>query len=103
MPSFGTTSVKYARNWVTVSHIFDTPVYTFSYVTSASVALQIWKISRTNEQKALETYDKLITASSTSFLDIIKEAGLKSPFEEETMKDIGRIINKYLVNESWGE
>ena len=94
---------SYARNWVTVSHIFDTPVYTFSYVTSASVALQIWKISRTNEQKALETYDKLITASSTSFLDIIKEAGLKSPFEEETMKDIGRIINKYLVNESWGE
>ncbi len=72
-----------ANNWFTVTHIFDAPFYTISYVTSASVAMQIWHAAQTDQDAAVAAYMKLIKADQGQpFESLLAEAGLKSPFDE---------------------
>lgn len=89
------------RNWVTITHLIDYPFYTFSYVTSADTALQIWEISLTDEQKAIDTYTAILRSGSYSYIDVLKDAGIESPFSEQRMQRLAKLMTKYLVDEEW--
>ncbi len=78
-----------ANNWLEITHLFDTPFYTISYVTSALAALQIWAQSRTDYEGAVETYLTMIRADQNQpFTQLLEEAGLKSIHEPATMREI---------------
>ncbi len=78
-----------ANDWVQITHLFDTPYYTISYVTSALGALQIWAQSRTDYEGAAEKYMNLLYADHNhSFTQIMENAGLNSIHEPSTMRDI---------------
>lgn len=79
-------------NWVEVSHIFSSPCYCISYLTSAFSSLDILALSEENRQEAVEKYMELTTLPSYApYCDAIEYVGLKDIFEKGVPEEI---INK---------
>ena len=77
------------NSWFSVTHVFDSPFYTISYVTSATAALQIWALGQDNWNSAVDTYLEMIRADQNQpFSSLLKEVGLKPPHDESVMKTI---------------
>lgn len=83
--------------WYRQGHIFGSPFYYIDYTLAQVLAFQYWHLSRTNKEKAWESYYKLCRLGGTKgFLGLIEEAGLKSPFEDGTIKETLKHAIKYL-------
>ena len=73
--------------WHRQSHIFTSPFYYIDYVLAQICAFQFWKRSLEDKDAAWKDYVNLCKAGgSKSFLDLVKLAGLKSPFDEGTVE-----------------
>ncbi len=73
--------------WHRQSHIFTSPFYYIDYVLAQICAFQFWKRSLEDKEVAWKDYVNLCKAGgSKSFLDLVKLAGLKSPFDEGTVE-----------------
>jgi oligoendopeptidase F len=80
-------------SWLQIPHLFDAPFYTISYFTSACVALRIWEISQTDWREAANTYLALIHEDQNQpFVQLLQSAGLDSPFDETTLRDVAYAI-----------
>lgn len=94
----------YAYDWVAIPHIYEAPYYTFAYATSADIAVQLWELSLTDEQAALDAYQEiLLREESMDFTADVKAAGLASPFDEGELQRMAELLQKYLVEEDWGD
>jgi M3 family oligoendopeptidase len=83
--------------WQKQSHIFTTPFYYIDYVLAQVCAFQYWKWDRENHTEAWESYLRLCQlGGSKPFLELVAEAGLRSPFTEEAVKSVATIIQQYL-------
>ena len=79
----------FAYYWRAVA--IDSPCYYFSYAASAVGALEIGAYAKNDLRGAIDKYNKLINyddKNENNYLEIYKEAGLSSPFEEVTFKTI---------------
>ena len=84
----GYEDYKYAR-WYAQSHIFATPFYYIDYAIAQTAAMQLGMMDADDHEKALATYIKLCEIGGTkSILNIFKAAGLRSPFDPTTMRDL---------------
>jgi oligoendopeptidase F len=84
----GVEQYKYAR-WYAQGHIFQTPFYYIDYAIAQTGAMQLGLLDIEDHEKALDTYIKLCTIGGTkSVLNIFREAGLRSPFDPATMRDL---------------
>jgi M3 family oligoendopeptidase len=84
----GIEATKYAR-WYAQAHIFQTPFYYIDYAIAQTGAMQLGMMNTQDHDKALDTYIKLCVKGGTkSVLTTFKEAGLRSPFDPNTMKDL---------------
>ncbi len=92
-----TPTVDYADNeflnrggfWFHQQHVFRMPFYYIDYCLAQVCALQIWNISEQDRDKAWEDYLNLCKqGGSKPFLELLKSAGLESPFEKETLEKI---------------
>jgi M3 family oligoendopeptidase len=71
------------RRWQAQLHIFGSPFYYIDYALALTCALQLWVQSADNRSAALDTYVKLChRGGDAPFNEIVKSAGLMSPFEE---------------------
>jgi M3 family oligoendopeptidase len=71
------------RRWQAQLHIFGSPFYYIDYALALTCALQLWVQSAEDRTAALETYVKLChRGGDAPFNEIVKSAGLMSPFEE---------------------
>ncbi|OCA87067.1 M3 family oligoendopeptidase [Pseudobacillus wudalianchiensis] len=76
--------------WQRQGHIYEVPFYYIDYTLAQVCALQFWKRMQENREKAWEDYVKICrVGGSLSFTDIVKLAGLASPFAEDC---IGKVI-----------
>ncbi len=74
--------------WHKQSHIFVAPFYYIDYALAQICAFQFWKRSQARDPRAWEDYLKLCRAGgSLSFLQLVKLAGLQSPFDEDTIRN----------------
>lgn len=66
-------------SWVFVSHNFESPMYYISYAVSGLAALQIWNMSHTDFQKAVDTWLVFINEGTWSkqYFQVLDEAGLE--------------------------
>ncbi len=91
MPGFdysGYEPFLYAR-WYAQGHIFATPFYYIDYAIAQTAAMQLGMMDAEDHQKALNTYFKLCELGGTlSVLAIFQAAGLRSPFDPATMRDL---------------
>ena len=89
--------LKSGGYWQMQRHIYLRPFYYIDYCLAEICAYQFWKKSTDDREKAVKDYVRLCKAGgSDSFLELLKIAGLKSPFEEDTLTSILPDIEKYL-------
>ncbi|UXH44017.1 M3 family oligoendopeptidase [Rossellomorea vietnamensis] len=95
------TYLKRGAFWQQQAHIFTTPFYYIDYALAQMCSLQIWSKAQTNESMAWEKYMNLCKlGGSKSFLQLIEESGITSPFKEQGFNFImGEIEKWFELNE----
>lgn len=84
----GRDDLKSAR-WYQQQHIFQAPFYYIDYAIAETVAMQLAALDRQDHEKAMATYLTLCRIGGTrSILDVVKVAGLHSPFDPDVMADL---------------
>jgi M3 family oligoendopeptidase len=95
--------------WFRQGHIFNNPFYYIDYTLAQVCAFQFWiraheRHSLEDSATAWEDYLKLCKAGgSKAFLELVKLAGLKNPFEEGCMNSVAGPIAKWLDGVADGE
>ena len=87
------------KGWQRQSHIYTRAFYYIDYCLAQTVALDFWARIQEDASAAFETYLKYSKLGGTMvFTDLLKEAGLGNPFEEETLRRVCAAAEKYLEN-----
>lgn len=87
--------------WQAQMHIYQMPFYYIDYSLAQVCAFQFWIRMQENKQEAWEDYLRLCKAGgSMSFLDLVKLANLKSPFDPKVFKEVANKINHWLTENS---
>jgi M3 family oligoendopeptidase len=84
----GCEQYKHAR-WYGQGHIFGMPFYYIDYAIAETGAMQLGRSDVNFHEKVIESYIELCRIGGTmSVLNIFKAVGLRSPFDEENMKNL---------------
>ena len=87
------------KAWQRQSHIYKTPFYYIDYCLAQTVALNFWAMIQEDRAAAFQTYLKYTClGGSMVFTDLLKEAGLPSPFDPECLKNICAKAQQFLNN-----
>ena len=82
--------------WIENAHNFSSPMYYISYATSIVPALQIMDLSLTDRPKAIQVYNDIVASDpELSFSEVVQQAGLGDPFDEQTIVDVVNAIVDY--------
>ncbi len=95
-------------HYVLVPHMFVSPMYVQSYVTSIIPAIEIYSLEENEKGAGLSVYKTLVAGATEdrSFTEHLKAAGLHSPFDEGMLESIASVLRKlaigipYSVNDS---
>lgn len=83
--------------WYRQGHIFQSPFYYIDYTLAQICALQYWIRNQKNHQEAWASYLNLCQlGGSQTFLELVKSANLKNPFEPDTLPDVVAQAKSYL-------
>ena len=87
------------RQWQRQAHIYKCPFYYIDYCLAQTVALNFWARIQDDREKAWQTYmDYTRLGGTMVFTELLKEAGLESPFDPECMKRIAERVMDFLDN-----
>ena len=85
------------RKWQRQSHIYEVPFYYIDYCLAQFTAFQILALMNEDYKKAQDTYMAfLVQAGTKPFTELLSSVGLKSPFEEESFRDIEKVVKSLL-------
>ncbi len=80
--------------WVDIFHHFESPFYYIGYATSGIAALELWALAEDDRDAALTAYETLCEFTVNSgFLEPLAQAGLGSPFDEEVLTGLARLLS----------
>lgn len=100
MPHIDYDGFDYLENggyWQRQSHIYTSPFYYIDYTLAQICAFQFWKRSRINHEEAWQDYVKLCKlGGSKSFVQLVKDANLVSPFENGCVESVVSEIEAWL-------
>ena len=83
--------------WQRQHHIYSYPFYYIDYCLAQTVALEFWAMIQEDYDNAWEHYMAYTRqGGSDVFTALLSRAGLKSPFEEETLKEVCDAAEKWL-------
>ena len=87
------------EHWQLKHHIYSSPFYYIDYCLAQTVSLEFWKMIREDRENAWKHYMAYTEqGGSRTFTDLLKNAGLDSPFEEETLKGVCAEAQEFLKN-----
>jgi len=93
----GHTYLEAGGFWQRQAHIYASPFYYIDYTLAQICAFQFWKRSRESFKDAWKDYVHLCSlGGSLSFTDLVREAGLISPFEQGCVESVIGTIEDYL-------
>ena len=85
------------EGWQRQSHIYECPFYYIDYCLAQTVALEIWAMIQQDRGDAWQHYMAYTEqGGSRTFVELLRHAGLKTPFDEECMKGICEAAKKWL-------
>ena len=85
------------KGWQRQSHIYKRPFYYIDYCLAQTVSLEFWARIQKDQKAAFETYLAYTRlGGSMVFTDLLKAAGLNSPFDENSMKEICAEAERFL-------
>ena len=83
--------------WQRQTHIYTSPLYYIDYCMAQTVAFQFWIASMADRKDAWERYLRFVDAGGTmTFKDLVETAGLKVPYAEGVIGEIGAAISKWI-------
>lgn len=83
--------------WQYQNHIFESPFYYIDYCLAQTVAIEFLEESQKDYDKAFKAYLAHATrGGSYVFTDLVRLAGLKSPFEEGALKEVAKTSENIL-------
>ena len=83
--------------WHRQAHIFKHPFYYIDYTLAEICAFQFWLKAVKDRGAAMKDYIRLCReGGSKSFLELVKVANLKSPFEKETFNEAVAAVSDWL-------
>lgn len=85
------------KGWQRQLHIYENPFYYIDYCLAQTVALEFWAIMQRSHSDAWERYMKLVRKAGTqTFTELVETAGLDSPFDEKTLREVADCAVKWL-------
>lgn len=85
--------------WQRQSHIYGSPFYYIDYCLAQTVSLEFWALIQKDIKNAWEHYMNFTTQGGTAtFTDLLKNAGLDTPFDEICLKTVCEDADKWLDN-----
>ncbi len=85
------------EGWQRQHHIYSSPFYYIDYCLAQTVSLQFWARIRKDLKKAWETYMAYtVQGGSRTFTELLKNAGLDTPFEEKCLKGVCEEADSFL-------
>ena len=85
------------EGWQRQHHIYSSPFYYIDYCLAQTVSLQFWALLQTDRRAAWEKYMAYTRqGGSRVFTELLKNAGLESPFEESCLRDVCATANAWL-------
>lgn len=85
------------EGWQRQHHIYSSPFYYIDYCLAQTVALQMWAMEQKDRKDALEHYMAYTRqGGSCVFTELLKNAGLESPFEESCLSGVCRTASEWL-------
>ena len=83
--------------WQRQSHIYGSPFYYIDYCLAQTVSLQFWALGQKSGEEAWAKYMAYTRqGGSRVFTELLKNAGLDSPFEEKCLRDVCRTAQEWL-------
>ena len=85
--------------WQRQSHIYASPFYYIDYCLAQTVSLEIWAMLQESREKAWKHYMAYTKqGGSRTFTELLANAGLVSPFDEECLKTVCSTAKNWLEN-----
>ncbi len=85
------------EGWQRQGHIYNSPFYYIDYCLAQTVSLQFWARIQDDPKAAWERYMAYTEqGGSTTFTELLKNAGLDSPFDEKCLRGVCEKANKWL-------
>ena len=77
------------EGWQRQQHIYNSPFYYIDYCLAQTVSLEFWAMLQTDQKAAWEKYMAYARqGGSRVFTELLANAGLESPFDENTLKGV---------------
>jgi len=93
--------VSRGRLWQGQLHIYRLPFYYIDYVLANVCALQFWVRSETDREEAMKAYTDLCARGGEApFQELVRSAGLTSPFDEGCLKQVADHARDWLGAQS---
>jgi M3 family oligoendopeptidase len=84
--------------WQAKHHIYNSPFYYIDYTLAQCCAMQFWSKARRDPRGALDAYVGLCAlGGSAPFGELVKAAGLISPFEDGALADVVTEAEEFLA------
>jgi M3 family oligoendopeptidase len=84
--------------WQAKQHIYNSPFYYIDYTLAQCCAMQFWSRARHDEKGALDAYVGLCDlGGSAPFQELVRDAGLISPFADGALADVVREAEAFLA------
>ena len=84
--------------WQRQHHIYSSPFYYIDYCLAQTVALKFWAMIRKDVGNAWQHYMAYtVQGGSRTFTDLLKNAGLESPFDEACLRGVCAEAEKALA------
>ena len=85
------------EGWQRQHHIYSSPFYYIDYCLAQTVALEIWAKMQKSLPEAWDAYMAYTKqGGSRVFTDLLREAGLDSPFDEKCLSGVARVADDWL-------
>ncbi len=87
------------EGWQRQHHIYSSPFYYIDYCLAQTIALQFWARIQDDEKDAWEHYMAYTKqGGSHTFTDLLKNAGLDSPFDEKCLRSVCEKAHAWLAD-----
>ena len=77
------------EGWQRQHHIYSSPFYYIDYCLAQTVSLEFWAMIQKDLKDAWQRYMAYsVQGGSRTFTELLANAGLGSPFDESTLRDV---------------
>ena len=85
------------EHWQLKHHIYSSPFYYIDYCLAQTVSLEFWAMIQENPTNAWNHYMAYTRqGGGDTFVNLLKNADLKSPFDESTLKEVCEKVDNFL-------